>query len=96
MKLLFIVCRYCGLTGSVKLVVDQIPIIYAAPDIFLGKCGPVPLTGCYTQKQGNQLRGREWQKSLKWWILCVKRDGFELYIQDETMLLQDHVPKRGP
>ena len=38
----------------------------------------------------------EWQKSLKRWILCVKRNGFELYIQDETMLLQDHVPKRGP
>ena len=38
----------------------------------------------------------EWQKSLKRWISCVKRDGFELYIQDETMLLQDHVPKRGP
>ena len=38
----------------------------------------------------------EWQKSLKRWISCVKRDGFELYMQDETMLLQDHVPKRGP
>ena len=38
----------------------------------------------------------EWQKSLKRWISCVKRDGFELYVQDETMLLQDHVPKRGP
>ena len=37
----------------------------------------------------------ERQKSLKQWILCIKRDGFELYIQDETMLLQDHVPKRG-
>ena len=37
-----------------------------------------------------------WQKSLKWWISCVKRNGFELYIQDETMPLQDHVPKRGP
>ena len=38
----------------------------------------------------------EWQKSLKRWISCVKRDGFEMYIQDETILLQDRVPKRGP
>ena len=38
----------------------------------------------------------EWQKSLKRWISCVKRDGFELYIQDETMLLQDHIPKSDP
>ena len=38
----------------------------------------------------------EWQEALKRWILCVKRDGFELYVQDETMLLQDQVPKRGP
>ena len=38
----------------------------------------------------------EWQKSMERWISCVKRDGFELYIQDETMRLQDHVPKRGP
>ena len=38
----------------------------------------------------------EWQKSLKRWILCVKRDGFELYMQDGTTLLQDRVPKRGP
>ena len=38
----------------------------------------------------------KWQKSLKRWISCVKRDGFELYMQDETMLLQNHVPKRGP
>ncbi len=33
----------------------------------------------------------EWQKSLKRWISCVKRDGFELYIQDETMLLQERI-----
>ena len=38
----------------------------------------------------------EWQKSLKQWISYVKRDSFELYIQNETMLLQDHVPKRCP
>ena len=37
----------------------------------------------------------EWQEALKRWILCVKRDGFELHMQDETML-QGHVPKRGP
>ena len=38
----------------------------------------------------------EWQKSLKRWISCAKRDGFEMYIQNETMLLQNHVPKLGP
>ena len=38
----------------------------------------------------------QWQKSLKRWISCVKRGGFELYMQDETILLQNHVPKRGP
>ena len=38
----------------------------------------------------------QWQKSLKRWIPCVKRDGFELYMQDETILLHNHVPKRGP
>ena len=38
----------------------------------------------------------EWQKFLKRWILCVKRDDFDLYIQDKTMLLRDHVPKRSP
>ena len=38
----------------------------------------------------------EWQKSLKRWISCAKRDGFEIYVVDETMLLQNHVPKRGP
>ena len=38
----------------------------------------------------------EWQKSLKRWISCVKRDGFELYVMDETILLHDYVPKRGP
>ena len=32
---------------------------------------------------------KEWQKPLKRWILCARRDGFELYMQDETMLLQD-------
>ena len=31
----------------------------------------------------------EWQKPLKRWISCAKRDGFDLYMQDETMLLQD-------
>ena len=39
---------------------------------------------------------KRWQKYLKWWISCVKRDGFELYVMDETILLQDYVPKRGP
>ena len=38
----------------------------------------------------------EWQKSLKRRISCAKRDGFEIYAVDETMLLQNHVPKRGP
>ena len=38
----------------------------------------------------------EWQKSLKRWISCVKRDDFELYVIDETILLHDYVPKRGP
>ena len=38
----------------------------------------------------------EWQKSLKWWISCVKRDGFEMYVQDETILTHDYVTKRGP
>ena len=38
----------------------------------------------------------EWQKALKWWLSCVKRDGFEMYVMDETILLQDYVPKRGP
>ena len=38
----------------------------------------------------------EWQHDMKKWFSCVKRDGFEMYVQDETMLLQDHVPKRGP
>ena len=38
----------------------------------------------------------EWQKSLKRRISCVKQGGFELYMQEEIMLLQDHVPKRGP
>ena len=32
---------------------------------------------------------KEWQKPLKRWISCAKRDSFELYMQDETMLLQD-------
>ena len=32
----------------------------------------------------------QWQKSLKRGISCVKRDGFELYMQDETILLQNH------
>ena len=36
----------------------------------------------------------EWQKSMKRWISCAKRDGFEMHIQNETML-QDYVPKRG-
>ena len=38
----------------------------------------------------------EWQKSLKRWISCVKRDNFEMYMMDETILLHDYVPKRGP
>ena len=38
----------------------------------------------------------KWQHDMKKWFSCVKRDGFEMYVQDETMLLQDHVPKRGP
>ena len=38
----------------------------------------------------------EWQKSLKRWISCLKRDGFELYVQDETILMHDYVTKRGP
>ena len=38
----------------------------------------------------------EWQKSLKWWISCAKRDGFEIYVVDETILLHDYVLKRGP
>ena len=38
----------------------------------------------------------EWQKSLKRWISCVKRDDFELHVIDETILLHDYVPKRGP
>ena len=38
----------------------------------------------------------EWQKALKWWLSCIKRDGFEMYVMDETILLQDYVPKRGP
>ena len=38
----------------------------------------------------------EWQKSLKRWISCVKRDNFELHVIDETILLHDYVPKRGP
>ena len=38
----------------------------------------------------------EWQKPLKRWISCAKRDSFELYMQDETMLLQDCTLKRGP
>ncbi len=38
----------------------------------------------------------EWQKSLKRWISCVKRDGFELYVQDESILMHDYVTKRGP
>ena len=29
----------------------------------------------------------EWQKTLKWWLSCVKRDGFEWYVMDETILL---------
>ena len=37
-----------------------------------------------------------WQESLKLWVSCVKRDDFELYVMDETILLQDYVPKRGP
>ena len=37
-----------------------------------------------------------WQKYLKEWISCVKRDSFELYVMDETILLQDYVSKRGP
>ena len=47
----------------------------------------------------NKVTGKEieqWQKSLKRWISCVKRGDFELYMQDETILLQNHVPKRGP
>ena len=32
---------------------------------------------------------KEWQKSPKLCILCARRDSFELYMQDETMLLQD-------
>ena len=38
----------------------------------------------------------EWQKALKWWLSCVKRDDFEMYVIDETILLQDYVPKCGP
>ena len=49
----------------------------------------------YKNKATNK-KIEEWQKSLKRWVSCVKRDGFELYIQDEIMLLQDHVSKRSP
>ena len=38
----------------------------------------------------------EWQKSPKRRISCVKRDGFEMYVMDETILLHDYVPRRGP
>ena len=38
----------------------------------------------------------EWQEALKQWLSCVKRDGFETYVMDETILLQDYVPKRDP
>ena len=37
-----------------------------------------------------------WQKSLKRCVLCVKRDGFDLYVMDETILLHDYAPKHGP
>ena len=39
---------------------------------------------------------KRWQKYLKRWISCVKWDDFELYVMDETILLHDYVPKRGP
>ena len=31
----------------------------------------------------------EWQKLLKRWISCAKRDSFDLHMQDETIHLQD-------
>ena len=37
----------------------------------------------------------KWQKSLKRWISCVKRDGFELYVIDETILLHDYSKARS-
>ena len=49
----------------------------------------------HKNKASNE-RIEEWQKSLKWWISCVKRDGFELYVQDETILFHDYVTKLGP
>ena len=38
----------------------------------------------------------QWQKELKPWISCVKRDGFELFVQDETYLKQDGKLKSDP
>ncbi len=38
----------------------------------------------------------QWQKELKPWISCVKRDGFELFVQDEVWLEQDGKLKSGP
>ena len=35
-------------------------------------------------------------KSLEMVAFVRKTSGFEMYVMDETILLQDHVPKRGP
>ena len=37
----------------------------------------------------------KWEKHVKPWISCLKSDGFELYIQDETIVKRDDKPKRG-
>lgn len=37
-----------------------------------------------------------WQRGIKYWISCLSRDGFLLYVMDEANVVLDHVNKRGP
>ena len=37
----------------------------------------------------------EWQKALEWWLSCVKRDGFEMYVMNETILLHGYSKARS-
>ena len=49
----------------------------------------------YKNKASNE-EIEKWQKALKRWLSCVKRDGFKMYVMSETILLHGYVPKRGP
>ena len=39
---------------------------------------------------------KAWQEETEYWVSCLKKDRFMLYVMDQTTVILDHVDKRGP